>query len=319
MSPTQAREIIAFADAHIAEWKSRLRLNTGRGVETWDSPTGQMVAVSAPEDEEVKEPLVLTPYLWANTTRVSTLDPVYVPATETRPGFLLDSGDTVTEKTGWYVHTVLPALASGEYFNKEEYLNPDALTPVTDLGKYPYRAGYYWPTNDSVGTDLAPFDLFSGFLFPPQQVITAGALYSPEGVQSGLSGDLEFTNRTTTTVMVKLAVRGYSPSYLDDRRRRGLLPEFEKGVGIGAYDLMLRQQDLTQGPYWYVGPYTDDDGTYREEGMTWATTPVLTSHRHRVGFAPVSLSYTSRANGPKFSSPGWTSPGVIEFMGYRKV
>lgn len=46
MSPTQAREVIEAAAERIAEWEDRLRITNGDGVEVWDSPNGQMVAVA---------------------------------------------------------------------------------------------------------------------------------------------------------------------------------------------------------------------------------------------------------------------------------
>lgn len=317
MSPAQAREVIEAAAERIAEWKSRLKINTGRGVETWDNKVGQMVSVRAPQEEVVKEPLVLTPYLWVKTTRVSVLDPVYVPATESQPGFLLDGGRTITEQTGWYVHQQLRVLASGEYSDEESYQNSDDLTPVTELGYYPRQPGYFWPTY--FGTSLAPFELgrFS-FVVPPEQAVSAGALYRPESIQIRDSA-YEFTNRTTTTLTMELSIRGYNPDYLDDRRRRRLLPEFEKGLGIGFHDLKIRQWDSVQGPPFYVPPYVDGDGVSQPGGYTWATTPLLTSSRERIGFAPKTLTFASRDNGPKVWSPGWESPGYIELMGYRKV
>lgn len=317
MSPTQAREIIEAAAERIAEWKSRLKINTGRGVETWDNKVGQMVSVRVPQEEPVKEPLVLTPYLWVNTIRVSVLDPVYVPATEFSPGYLLDEGRTITEQTGWYIHRQLSVLASGEYVNEEGYKNPDDLTPVTELGYYPNVAGYFFPTNYPL-TDLAPVERSTSFIVMPEQSITAGALYTPEVIWSDYDG-LKFGNRTTTTVTMEVSIRGYNPDYLADRARRDLLPEFEKGVGIGFYDLMIRQQDAIQGPSFYVPPYIDGDGVEQPGGYTWAPTPLLTSSRERVGFAPKTLTFTSRNNGPKIWSPGWNSPGYIAVMGYRKV
>jgi hypothetical protein len=318
MSPTQAREVIEAAAERIAEWKSRLKINTGRGVETWDNKTGQMISVRVPQEEPVKEPLVLTPYLWVNTIRVSVLDPVYVPATEFSPGYLLDEGRTVIEQTGWYVHQQLSGLASGEYVNEEGYKNPNALTPVTELGYYPNVAGYFYPTNAPAMEELAPFDSWSNFIVEPEQPITAGALYLPETIYSDYDG-LRFVNRTTTTVTMEVSIRGYNPDYLDDRARRDLLPEFEKGEGIGSYDLMIRQEDAIQGPSFYVPPYVDGDGIEQPGGYTWATTPLLTSSRERIGFVPKTLTFASRDNGPKVWSPGWTSRGDIAVMGYRKV
>jgi len=321
MSPQQAREIIEAAAERIAEWKSRLRINTGRGVETWDNPTGQMVSVSAPEEEIVKEPQEFTIFLWANTLMVSIEEPVYVPATPSYPGFLLDPGRTVIRRTGWYLHDFISPLNSGEYVAEEQYKNPDEIAP-NGPDNYPRGvAGYYFLRYGSQFRRLAPLDAstYSPYDVKPAEGIPRGAFYTPQMIQTGLEVTWEFTNRTTTTVTMELSIRGYTPEYLADRERRGLKPEFEKGQSVGSYDLMIRQTDAVKGPDFYVPPYTDENGTYHEGGMVWATNPAPTSNRRRVGFAPVSLTFNSRVNGPHTYSPGWTSQGDIDIMGYRKV
>jgi hypothetical protein len=315
MSPQQAREIIEDAAERIADWKSRLRINAGRGVETWDNPTGQLVSVSAPEEELVKEPQELTIFLWANTSMVSIEEPVYVPATPSYPGFLLDSGRTVSRRTGWYLHDFISPLNSGEYSNETLYKNPNETVPRGSPS-----AGYYNLRYDSGGSRrIAPLD-YSYFLYNvrPTESIPRGALYTPQSLGIGFAG-WEFTNRTTTTITVELSIRGYTPEYLADRVRRGLKPEFEKGQSVGSYDLMIRQTDAVKGPDFYVPPYTDENGVYHEGGLQWATNPAPTSSSRRVGFAPVFLTFNSSVNGPHVYSPGWTSQGYIDIMGYRKV
>lgn len=319
MSPQQAREIIEAAAERIAEWKSRLRINTGRGVETWDNPTGQMVSVSAPEEELVKEPQEFTIFLWANTSMVSIEGPVYVPATPSYPGFLLDPGRTVVRQTGWYLHESIAPLNSGEYVAEEQYKNSDEIAP-NGPDDYPRGvAGYYYLRYGSQFKRIAPLEYsYYPYNVRPAETIPRGALYTPQSLSIYGAG-WNFSNRTTTTVTVELSIRGYTPEYLADRERRGLKPEFEKGQSVGSYDLMIRQVDAVKGPDYYVPPYTDENGTYFEGGMVWATNPAPVSNRRRVGFAPVSLTFSSRVNGPQVFSPGWTSPGDIDIMGYRKV
>ena len=315
MSPQPAREIIEAAAERIADWKSRLRINAGRGVETWDNPTGQMVSVSAPEEELVKEPQEFTIFLWANTSMVSIEEPVYVPATEFHPGFLLDPGRTVIRRTGWYLHDFISPLYSGEYSNETLYKNPDETVPRDSPSAGYYNLRYY----NGGSRRIAPLDYsYFPYSYQPAELIPRGAFYTPQSLATGFAG-WEFTNRTTTTITVELSIRGYTSEYLADRERRGLKPEFEKGQSVGSYDLMIRQTDAVKGPDYYVPPYTDENGTYFEGGMTWATNPAPTSNRRRVGFAPVSLTFSSRVNGPHVYSPGWTSPGDIDIMGYRKV
>lgn len=318
MSPQQAREIIEAAAERIAEWKQRLRINTGRGVETWDNPTGQLVSVSAPGEEPVKEPPEFTIYLWANTTVVSIEEPVYVPATDSAPGFLLDPGRTVVEQTGWYQHSQIVALSRGQYYAEESYRNPDDLIENLGTSAYPSIAGYFHPRfPGGIMRPLAPMERSSLYPVQPTQHPTRGALYRPQSVWIDDEG-YQFINRTTTIVNVELSIRGYLPEYLDDRAKRDLDPEFEKGQSVGPYDLRIRQYDAVKGPDFYAPPRTEDGIDY-EGYVTWATNPLLTSSRQRVGFAPVSLTFTSRANGPFIYSPGWESRGQIDVMGYRKV
>ena len=301
MSPEQARQVIQDAAEYIAEWKDRLRINAGRGVETWDAPTGQMVAVSPEGEEEGKEPAVLVVYLWVNTRRVTVRDPVSIPG-----GGLADPGGVDTETTGWYVHRELPWLAAGEYpsdYAETVFRDSELLEDLVG------QPGYYRPVyRPAVDETLAPLQTASRPL-PPDALIAGGALYVPEAAYTdALTGAWVLQNRTTSTVSTEIAIRGYTPEYLADRAARGLEPEFSKGVGVGRYDLILRQEDLVKGPDYYV------DG-----GVTWGTNPRLTSNRVRVGFYPVSLTFYPLVNGPFTYSPGWTSYGEVALMSYRKV
>lgn len=306
MSPEQARQVIQDAAEYLDEWKNRLRINTGRGVETWDSPTGQMVAVSPEGEEEGKEPAVLVVYLWVNSRRVTVREPVSIPG----GGGAGDPGGVDTEVTGWYVPFTLSWLAPREYpseYDETVFRDSDLLEDE------PGQPGYYRPVYRP-GSDqyLAPTRSFANSPLLPETLLTGGANYYPQN-SAAPSG------RISSTVSMEIAIRGYTPEYLDDRANRGLDPEFSKGVGVGSYDLILRQDDRVKGPDYYVLPYTDEFGTYHPGGTGWATNPHLTSSRVRVGFYPVSLTFYPLVNGPDLSSPGWGSDGQVSLMSYRKV
>lgn len=302
MSPEQARQVIQDAAEYIAEWKDRLRINAGRGVETWDAPTGQMVAVSPEGEEEGKDPAVLVVYLWVNTRRVTVRDPLI-----RSDGVLVSPGGVDTETTGWYVHRELSWLAAGEYpsdYAETVFRDSELLEDLVG------QPGYYRPVyRPAVEETLAPLQTVFHPL-PPGSLITGGALYVPENYVSEIDnmGHSVIQNRTTSTVSMEIAIRGYKPEYLADRAARGLDPEFSKGLGVGRYDLILRQEDLVRGP-----------GYYFDGGVTWGTNPRLTSNRVRVGFYPVSLTFYPLVNGPFTYSPGWTSYGEVALMSYRKV
>jgi hypothetical protein len=278
MSPTQAREVIEAAAERIADWKSRLKINTGRGVETWDNVTGQMVSVSVPQEMMVKEPLVLQSVLWANTRRVTTIT-----------AGIDEPAETIDEASGWYGVSYLNTLTAGQSVpprTSDQYKYPDALQPVVG-----FPEGYFSPTYDPV-IALAPDTVSLDRVTDPQEEITAGAI---AGVTS--------TGRIiASTLSTELSIRGYTSDYLQDRARRGLQAEFDKGVSIGNYDLVLRKQDTTAGPIIGEG-----------EDAYYAPTTVLASSTHRIGFAPSSFIFYSTLTSV------FGSPGIIGVMSYRKV
>lgn len=323
MSPTQAREIIEAAAERIAEWKSRLRINTGRGVESWDNKTGQMVSVRVPGREMVKEPVVFTNYLWANITHFKSWDPSYIP-TETMGGFpiagggqIINGGGVKTLETGWFVFRQLGNLTSGEYDDEDRYRHSDDLVNSATLPGY-FSAKYG-------GYPIAPLSSYYLSSNPPaKEIIPTGALYLPERIGEGYhysdAGYYEFgwysQNRTRTTVTVQLAVRGYSPDYLFDRERRNLPVDFEKGQGVGAFDLRLRQTDEILGPAVILPPYVDGEGNDQPGGPTYYSNPLLSTRVVRVSRAPTTTIFSSR---PIDSIYVPQSSGTVELMAHRKV
>jgi hypothetical protein len=321
MSPTQAREIIEAAAERIAEWKSRLRVNTGRGVESWDNKAGQMVSVRVPVREVVKEALVLTNLLWVNITHVETRDPAYIP-TETvggspvpGGGTLIDGGGVTERVTGWFVFSSLGNLTKGEYDDEDRYRHSDDLVSSS-------LPGYFRPKYG--GTSIAPLSPNYLRAHPPaKEPIPTGARYLPERIGLGghySNGYYEYgwyaQNRTTTKVTVQLAAKGYTPDYLDDRASRGLSVEFDKGKGIGAFDLQLRQTDAVLGPAVNYPPYTDEYENDQPGGITYYSNPLLSSSRVRVASFPTTIQFSSR---PFDSVYVPESPGTVELMALRKV
>ncbi len=296
MSPTQAREVIEAAGERIADWKSRLRINTGRGVETWDNQGNQLVSVSTSSEEVVKERQNFTVILWATLRRVRVLDPIDIPPTNgagARPGFRLSEGGVFVDFKDRHQFMELNLLESGQYSDEESYKESDKLKPA-DPDYFP--AGYFSP-------------LWRGVPFYGYE-----ALYIPVSAEIGPSG-WQFTNHTVSTVTIELSIRAYTPAYLYDRSNRGLDVEFSKGQSVGYYDMMIRQLDADRGPTFSGGAYSEP-GTF---GGRYSTTAILTSTRQRIGFEPTTLTFNSRNNGYNVASPGWQSPGLIEIMGYRKV
>ena len=296
MSPTQAREIIEAAGERIADWKSRLRITTGNGVNTWDNQGSQLVSVSTSAEEVVKGQVNLEVILWASLRRVQILDPIDIPPSSQTPGYRLDEGGVLVNFKDRHEYRRLEVLQSGQYVDEASYKNSDELVPSEIL------SGYYLPkyTGDSFNGDYR-------------------AEYSPVFVQtSNAPGGFDFQNNTTSTVTIELSIRAYTLDYLTERSVRGLDPEFSKGKSIGSYDLMIRQEDAEQGPYYYTEGDLDNNGNIIPL-LTYSTNPILTSTRRRIGFEPTTLTFTSRRNGYNVSSPGWYSAGVISIMGYRKV
>jgi hypothetical protein len=312
MSPTQAREVIEAAAERIAEWEDRLRITNGDGVEVWDSPNGQMVAVApAGAPAPPPEPLEFVPVLWADIGRTTSVEAVYVIGEDKKPVKVAE-GYTVIEQSG-LVPLIGPSyLNSGEYGGQGEnslaaFNNPNATvqTPGMPAG---YSSIYYAGT-----LDLAPFgpdDLFSIKNAPvlPKSVITAGAFSSLESIDEEQSPP-NYQGTTSTTIGMSLSIRGYSPSYVLDRQNRGLPIEYNKGLNIGSYILVIRQDDASQGP-----SYTAIDADTGLPYLTASATAAPVSRYLKIGFQPTVAGF--------FSAPvfrGGSSGGSIGVVAYRKV
>lgn len=312
MSPTQAREIIDAAAERIADWESRLRINTGDGVEAWDTPTGQMISVLAPMTvAPTTEPLEFVPVLWADIGRTTSVEAVYVIAEDKKPVKVAE-GYTVIEQSG-LVPLIGPSyLNSGEYGGQGEnslaaFNNPNATvqTPGMPAG---YNSIYYRGT-----LNLAPFgpeDLFSIKNAPvlPKSFISTGAYSSNEAIDEE-QNPRNYQGTTSTTIGMSLSIRGYSPSYVYDRQDRGLPIEYSKGLNIGSYILVIRQEDYSQGP-----SYTAIDADTGLAYLTTSGTATPVSRYLKIGFQPTVAGF--------FSAPvfrGGSSGGSIGVVAYRKV
>lgn len=289
MSPTQAREIIEAAGERIADWKSRLRINTGRGVETWDNQGSQLVSVSTSTEEVTKEPVELRVSLWVSEFREVIAYP------KNGNSFNGDL-EVTTQRVDYRSFYDVSGLQSGEYIAEESYKDPSA-TVAADLGGIRVLYPKYTESNTE---GVENFDL-SAFYAPQTEEDPTGI--GGGGIPSGI-----FTNyapRKTSKVTLVLSVRAHTYDYINDRTRRGLPIEFSKGQSSGSYDFMIRRED--------------------EEVVGIYKTPstVLSSFRQRVGFAPVTLNFESANNEPFFNQPyfsrGWFTSGVLSIMGCRKV
>lgn len=290
MSPTQAREIIEAAGERIADWKSRLRINTGRGVETWDNQGSQLVSASTSAEEVTKEPVDLRVSLWVSEFREVISYP------KNGNSFNGDL-EVTTQRVDYRSFYDVSGLQSGEYIAEESYKDPSATVAVADLGGISVARPKYTESNTEGVRD---FDL-PAFYAPQTEE-------DPNGIGGGGIPNGIFTvysPRRTSKVTLVLSVRSHTFDYINDRGRRELPVEFSKGQSNGYYDFMIRREDEEA-----VGIYE-------------ASSTVLSSFRQRVGFEPVTLNFVSANNEPFYNQPyfsrGWFTPGVISIMGCRKV
>jgi hypothetical protein len=225
MSPTQAREVIEAAGERIADWKSRLRITTGNGINTWDNQGSQLVSVSTSSEEVVKEPPDMVTILWAS----------FFSETFVYPRDMNSANGDVAYSTISYgfdhpfygQFRTLKNLSKGQYESKEKYNDPDAIE-LTDSG---YRPKY---------------STFSAIQFP---------LDVPFRPQTEYDDNFVRFNLLTSKMTVTLSVRTYTRDlfrYLSgpsNDNELGRKKKFDKGQSTGYYDFMIRQEDQTANGY----------------------------------------------------------------------
>jgi hypothetical protein len=279
MSPTQAREVIEAAGERIADWKSRLRINTGRGVETWDNQGSQLVSVATSEEEVVKEPVELRVSLWVSEAR----EVIAYPKDGSSLNGSLQISTQFVEYRSFYD---VSGLQSGEYIAEEAYKDPDALV-VGDLVRPKYDVGTI--------NGVQYFD-FSVFYRPQTEDDPTGI--GGGGIPNGIS--TQYSPRQTSKVRLVLSVRSHSYDYINDRNRRGLPIEFSRGQSNGYYDFIVRREERDR----------NDSSVLRSFRQRVGFAPITLNFE--------SDNNEPFFNKPYFMM-GWNTPGLISIVGCRKV
>lgn len=311
MRPEQARAIIESAREKIDEWKIRLMLGAGNGVEVTGSIGNQYVSLyPAGEEPPQPEPPLLEIVLWAKFDYSRTSLASDKNATAPVPGFATFS------TTGWFPETFLQAAKAGEYLGRAPTARPDGRETRSDLrtaflsgtGYYDYiheiyssppfiseqRAGTVdtrWsPDQDDVTANLwniaAFFPVFSSDDTP------SANSYSATDINMSEYGGWYSVLGCRSSTKLSLAVKGYLRSTLSYKRQTGQLVAFDdpSAINVGAYDMGF--------------------------GMSRSGTEAVIKTTARVGFAPTSLQFSSLE-----PSNTWdrTQGNILMSSVYRKV
>ena len=303
MKPEQARQILTEAADYIGEWKEKLLVVPGNGIDIKDSSAGQVVLMGGPPGKAPLEPEELYVYLWARydltmqTTRYN--DPNYG---------LLDPGTTTTYSTEELIVYNLDSLEAGEYSNKEAYGDPDARYQPEGAGAISgYTSLVYG------GWQVLPTPPSYGWIGPvPEQYPPFGAVNRPQYLSYP---PLQFSPEFKGFATIKFYVRAFTKTYVDYILSKGQKLQFAKGVGVGNYDLIVRQIGSKQGPSYTIPAYTDEFGTYYPPSSTFNALGTSESRTVRVGFVGNEVSFSPQA----LDNPYFESPGTIEIVAYRKV
>jgi len=314
MKPEQARQILTEASDYISEWKSKLMVVSGNGIDIKDSSAGQFVSMGGPPGEPPLEPTSYTTFLWANITQTETRAELVIENSHGEK-ILIDEGGVTVNETDWCIIHELNFIESGEYVpSKEAFNHPNDLSEDTNA----LVSGYFYPTYfDAI--EVAPMDINRRRPYP-KVTIWRGAYYAKELYSTGFGEDF-FRNETTTNLNIKLSIRGYEPAYVDGRDKKLLPIEFNKGQSVGSYELKMRKEDTVVGPAIPSVSYFDEFGDPREEPLyydDYGTNPDLSSSSVRVGKTPVTVIYNS-VPVDSFYQNFYTNPGIITIVAYRKV
>lgn len=317
MKPEQARQILTEAADYISEWKEKLLVVSGNGIDIKDSSAGQVVLMGGPPGKAPLEPEGLQVYLWGEITLTKRV--FYHGLQDSYYGTYFPSNDsTEVYESGKVILAPIEKLEAGDYnsysdgegskYAEEAYNNPDDRESA---GQGFTRLVYpdAWSIAPSINNSQYP-----GPDYPQNYPVDLGALHSQLS-QDGFSGRVSPEVKVSLTM--KLYIRAFTAGYSDYVLNKGTGErlDFTKGVGVGAYDLAIRQIGSKQGPNIPYPAYTDSDGVYHPAGYTITEQSTSESRKIRVGFTGNETSFLPQ----DFNNPYWDSPGTIEIVAYRKV
>lgn len=292
MKPEQARQILTEAADYISEWKSKLMVVSGNGIDIKDSSAGQFVSMGGPPGEPPLEPTSYIVVLWA---KIEVRTEVKFSVDENVAPFGEDytveySSDGEVSLAG------IEFLEVGQYGDggydrsaKDAYNNPDARYQPTNPEAKPGYTALVYPG----ATEVLPNDF--GYS-------TLGAAYYP-AYFSNINGDFH-NPELKNYVTIKFYVRGYE----------GESREFSRGLNVGKYSLVIRQLGEVKGPEYSFDAYIDEDGNEVPAGMTYSSLETSESRRITVGYSGTVASFY-----PQSAEPLFGTNGEIELVAYRKV
>lgn len=295
MKPEQARQILTEASDYISEWKSKLMVVSGNGIDIKDSSAGQFVSMGGPPGEPPLEPATMAVYIWAKmavdvTERYDPDSPVFNPTTDIDSDYTLSTDEEV-------IIAGIELLEAGQYGDggfdrsaKDAYNNPDARYQPTFEGALPGYTALVYPGGFGILPNSNEGIPFGAVYYP------ASDTYIPQPKASPL-----IKGRVT----IKFYVRGYFEE----------TPiEFSKGLNVGKYSLVIRQLGEVEGPPYPYDAYIDENGNEIPAGQTTSGLYTSESRRITVGYSGTVASFT-----PQSAEPwSWTF-GEIELVAYRKV
>lgn len=291
MKPEQARQILTEAADYISEWKSKLMVVSGNGIDIKDSSAGQFVSMGGPPGEPPLEPATMAVYLWA---KIEARTETKYSVLEELEGLGEDS-TSVYSSDGEVNLAGIEFLEVGQYGDggydrsaKDAYNNPDARYqhPEANPG---YTALVYPGATEVLPNDFGYSTLGAAY-FPAFYSTIYGIQYGPE---------------VKNYVTIKFYMRGYF---------EGTPIEFSRGLNVGKYSLVIRQLGEVKGPEYSFDAYIDEDGNEVPAGMTFGSLSTSESRRITVGYSGTVASFN-----PQSTELLAGTDGEIELVAYRKV
>ena len=294
MKPEQARQILTEAADYISEWKSKLMVVSGNGIDIKDSSAGQFVSMGGPPGEPPLEPATMAVYLWA---KIEARTETKYSVLEELEGLGEDS-TSVYSSDGEVNLAGIEFLEVGQYGDggydrsaKDAYNNSDSRYQPTGEGALPgYTSLVYPGATDILPSSAASYTNLGAAYFPAFYSTIDGIQYGPE---------------VKNYVTIKFYMRGYF---------EGTPIEFSRGLNVGKYSLVIRQLGEVKGPEYSFDAYIDEDGNEVPAGMTFGSLSTSESRRITVGYSGTVASFN-----PQSAEPLAGTNGEIELVAYRKV
>lgn len=331
MRPEQARAIIESAREKIDEWKSRLMLGAGNGVEVTGSIGNQYVSLFPQKYESDIDNRSYYLFLWTRVRRYVSSYGMFRYFRQKAPNsaggfttFILNIPPSSTEEHGDWAAVPFDRLLPGQFpgYSKEDknesrdaFYNPGKIKETENLGRYVFSYNFketicpqiyamYGTNTNLVGSTTTTPGLILSETAP---LAGSGGAYSVAEVFQLNAPTDYFHPKIDTRVEIDIAVRGYTPGYISEFERKYRLPygqyskplPFADGVNLGQYDLAIRQNSAKGR----IGSGFD---------------PVGITSTVRVGPTPITLNFAST------TYTDWDLgevglAGEIGVVSYRKV